>query len=124
MSPRIISFLAISAIAFGSFFTVAVRAIAQTTLPKIDPNEVLKMVMVDQAQLSSMQRSAFQQYLQTANLPSTKVGKRCQYYGKPDIWCLVLDAPIAHTIFQQFSRQPFGSATSIKPIRRFRIRNS
>ncbi len=78
----------------------------------------LQIVMVNQAQLSSSQRSAFQQYIQTANLPPTKVGKRCQYYGKPEVWCLILDAPVANQVLQQLSRQPFGSAASSQPIRR------
>lgn len=93
--------------------------LAQTARPS--GNGVLKMVMVDQAQLSTNQRSAFQRYLQTANLPSTKVGNRCQYYGKPQVWCLLLDPNIAQQVYQQLKSQPvFGSATEIKEVRRLR----
>ncbi len=116
MSHPVISLLSASAIAFSTL----PGAIAQSATPKAQSGEVLKMVMVDQTQLSSNQRSAFQQYIQTASLPSTKVGKRCQYYSKPDVWCLVLDAPVANQVFQQISRQPFGSAASLKPVRRLR----
>lgn len=87
---------------------------------KTEPGEVLKMVMVDQTQLSSSQRTVFQQYIQTAGLPATKVGKRCQYYGKPDVWCLVLDDTIAKQVYQKLSLQPFASAMSIKSVRRLR----
>lgn len=111
-----------------SFAIAAVSAIgvisvspvsAQTTKPS--DNGVLKMVMVDQAQLSTNQRSAFQRYLQTASLPRTKVGNRCQYYGKPQVWCLLLDPNIAQQVYQQLKSQPvFGSATEIKEVRRLR----
>ena len=116
MSHPIFSLLSVGAIALGAF----PGAIAQSATPKAQSSEVLRMVMVDQTQLSSNQRNAFQQYIQTANLPSTKVGKRCQYYGKPDVWCLVLDAPVANQVFQEISRQPFGSAASVKSVRRLR----
>jgi len=84
------------------------------------PDPSIKMVMVDQAQLSSSQCSTFQQYIQTANLPATKIGKRCQYYGKPEVWCLILDTSVANQVFQKLSQQPFKSAASIKPVRRLR----
>ncbi|MBM0741379.1 hypothetical protein JOY44_07060 [Phormidium sp. CLA17] len=109
-----------SLISIGAIAGMVPMAIVQSATPKAQSNEVLQMVMVDQTQLSSSQRSAFQQYLQTVSLPSTKVGKRCQYYGKPNVWCLILDAPVANQVFQQISRQPFGSAASVKPVRRFR----
>lgn len=116
MSHRVFSLLSVSAIALSTFSS----AMAQSITPKTRSNEVLQMVMVDKAQLSSSQRNAFQQYIQTAKLPSTKVGKRCQYYGKPDVWCLILDAPVANQVFQQISRQSFGSAASVKSVRRLR----
>jgi hypothetical protein len=116
MFHPVFSLVSISAIALGNI----ANAIAQPSTPKVQSNEVLQMVMVDQTQLSSSQRNAFQQYIQTASLPVTKVGKRCQYYGKPDVWCLILDAPVANQVFQQISRQPFGSAASVKAVRRLR----
>ncbi|MDX2243484.1 MAG: hypothetical protein NW224_22615 [Leptolyngbyaceae cyanobacterium bins.302] len=81
----------------------------------------LKAVMLDQAQLSATQRSAFQRYLQTANLPPTQVGRRCQQHGKPQVWCLVLDPDSAQQVYQQLKSQPvFGSATEIHDLRRLR----
>ncbi len=121
MSHKVFSLLSASAIALSPFSSAMAQSIApQTRTPKTRSNEILQMVMVDQTQLSSSQRSAFQQYLQTASLPATKVGKRCQYYGKPDVWCLILDEPVANQVFRQISRQPFGSAASVKPVRRLR----
>ena len=131
MSHPIFSLLSVGAIALGTLpgaipvgspveSFANVPRIAQSATPKAQSSEVLRMVMVDQTQLSSNQRNAFQQYIQTASLPSTKVGKRCQYYGKPDVWCLVLDAPVANQVFQEISRQPFGSAASVKSVRRLR----
>jgi hypothetical protein len=89
-------------------------------VPMVQSREVLQMVMVDQAQLSATQRTEFQQYIQTANLPHTKVGKRCQYYGKPDVWCLILDAPVANQVVQQLSKQSFSSKVEVKPVRRLK----
>lgn len=84
-------------------------------------NGTLKMVMVDQSQLSPSQRSAFQQYLQVANFPRTKVGDRCQYFGKPQVWCLLLDPNVAQQVYQKLKGQPgFGSAAEIKEVRRLR----
>jgi hypothetical protein len=91
--------------------------------PPIKPaaEDPLQMVMVDQAQLSGSQRSTFQRYLETANLPSTKIGKRCQYYGKPDIWCLILDPPLAKQVYQQLKQQKtFSPALDMKPVKRLR----
>ncbi len=124
MSHKVFSLLSASAIAFGTLLGAIpvgiVPRIAQSATPKATSTEALQIVMVDQTQLSSSQRSAFQQYLQTTRLPATKVGKRCQYYSKPDVWCLVLDAPVANQVFQQISRQQFGSAASLKSVRRLR----
>jgi hypothetical protein len=122
MSQRLFSILYAGAIAFsmaipGVQAQFAPRAQAA---PKATDDGTLNIVMVDQAQLSATQKEAFQRFLQTANLPHTKVGKSCQYYGKPQIWCLLLDPPIADQVYQQISRQSFGSAASIKPVRRLR----
>lgn len=94
-------------------------AIAQPAPPT--NRGVLSMVMIDQAQLSPDQRQAFQQYLRTANLPHTKIGERCQYYGRPQIWCLLLDPTQAQQVYQQLKDQPtFGTATEIKEVRPLR----
>lgn len=94
-------------------------AIAQPAPPA--KSGVLNMVMIDQAQLSTEQRQAFQQYLRTANLPPTKIGDRCQYYGRPQIWCLLLDPDRAQQVYQQLKDQPiFGTATEMKEVRPLR----
>jgi hypothetical protein len=99
--------------------TLAQPAPKATSRNNLD--RTLKMVMVDQAELTSSQRSTFQRYLETANLPPTKIGKRCQYYGKPQIWCLLLDPSVAEQVYQQLSRQPsFGSAAKIQTVHRIR----
>lgn len=115
MSQKLLAMLSLTAIALSS----ASAAIAQTASPTNDGH--LKMVMLDQAQLSNNQRSAFQQYLRTANLPPTKIGRRCQYYGKPQVWCLLLDPAQAQQVYQQLKDQPvFGFATELKDVRRLR----
>ncbi|MDX2228411.1 MAG: hypothetical protein NW220_02145 [Leptolyngbyaceae cyanobacterium bins.349] len=115
MSQKFLAILSMAAIAL----TATPNALGQTERPT--PNGTLKMVMVDQAQLSPNQRTAFQRYLQTANLPPTKVGNRCQFYGKPQVWCLLLDPSVAQQVYQQLKGQPvFGSATEIKEVRRLR----
>lgn len=88
--------------------------------PRSHQDDTLKMVMVDQSQLNDRQRQAFQRFLQTANLPHTKIGQRCQYYGKPQVWCLLLDPPVAERVFQQLKPQSFGAAVDIRTVRRFR----
>ena len=116
MSQKLLSILSIGAIALSAAIPTA---IAQTA-PRGSGDGTLKMVMVDQAQLSSSQRDAFQRYLQTANLPRTKVGKRCQYYGKPQVWCLLLDPAVAEQVYQKLSKQPFGSAADIQTVHRLK----
>jgi hypothetical protein len=115
MSQKLLAMLSMGAMAL----TTASPAIAQTM--RSTSNDTLKMVMVDQAQLSDNQRTAFQRYLQTANLPPTKIGNRCQYYGKPQVWCLLLDPSLAQQVYQKLRDQPvFGTATEIKEVRRLR----
>jgi len=116
MSQKLLAMLSLGTIAL----TAAIpSALAQSARSSNDGT--LSMVMIDQAQLSSNQRSAFQRYLQTASLPRTKVGDRCQYYGKPQVWCLLLDQGQAQQVYQQLKSQPaFGSATEIKTVRRIR----
>ncbi|MGQ9870998.1 hypothetical protein [Leptodesmis sp.] len=70
--------------------------------------------------MNDSQRQAFQRFLQTASLPRTKIGQRCQYYGKPQVWCLLLDPPVAERVFQQLKTQSFGTAVDIRTVRRFR----
>jgi hypothetical protein len=80
---------------------------------------ILGMVMVDQAKLSAEQKAAFQTYLQTANLPPTKIGNKCQYYGKPAVWCLLLDPTLAQQIYERLKAQPiFGSLVELKEVGR------
>lgn len=115
MSQKLLAMLSLGAIALSSIPS----ALAQSRVSA--NNGTLNMVMIDQAQLSSNQRSAFQRYLQTANLPATKVGNRCQYYGKPQVWCLLLDPSLAQQVYQKLKQQPvFGAATEIKEVRRLR----
>lgn len=114
MPQKLLAILSASAIVLGTM-----PAVAQTM--RSANNGTLKMVMIDQAQLSSNQRSAFQRFLQSANLPPTKVGNRCQYYGKPQVWCLLLDPGVAQQVYNQLRNQPaFGSAIEIKEVRRLR----
>lgn len=115
----LISALSMGAIALG---VIAPSAIAQSGSRSPNsrlPDGTLTMVMIDRAQLSNVQRTAFQRYLQTANLPPTKVGKRCQFYGKPDVWCLLLDQNVAQQVYNQLKRQrEFGAAIEMKEVRR------
>jgi hypothetical protein len=114
MLQKLLAILSASAIVLGTMPAVAQSARSAS-------NGTLKMVMIDQAQLSSNQRSAFQRFLQSANLPRTKVGNRCQYYGKPQVWCVLLDPSVAQQVYNQLRNQPaFGSATEIKEVRRLR----
>ena len=115
MSQKLLAILSMGAIALSTIPS----ALAQSRTPS--NNGILKMVMVDQTQLSASQRSAFQQYLQTANLPPTKIGDRCQFYGRPQVWCLLLDPSLAQQVYQKLREQPgFGTATEIKDVRRLR----
>lgn len=77
------------------------------------------LVMVDQAKLSSEQRSQFEGLLSTANFPATEVGKRCQYHGRPEVWCLVLSPTKASAVYAQL--QQFGEAAVNKKVRRFKV---
>lgn len=114
------SALSIGVIGVTSTFPGAIaQAIPPSSNPRSGSNGDLTMVMVDQSRLSSTQRKVFQQYLQTANLPRTKVGNRCQFYGKPNVWCLLLDHPLAQQVYNQLRKQrEFGAATTIKEVRR------
>ncbi len=117
---RFLPLCALSAIAIAGI-PAAIAQSAPLAQPTSPSRGVLKMVMIDQAQLSPDQRQAFQQYLRTANLPRTKIGERCQYYGRPQIWCLLLDPPQAQQVYQQLKEQPtFGTATEIKEVRPLR----
>jgi len=116
MSQKLLAMLSMGAIALSTMPS----ALAGTA-SRPASNDVLKMVMVDQEQLSSNQRQAFQRFLQSANLPRTKVGNRCQYYGRPQIWCLLLDPSVAEQVYQKLREQSaFGAAAEIKEVRRIR----
>lgn len=115
-----LSILGLNAIAFGAGSPAAFAQFSPRANPHSNQDDTLKMIMVDQSRLNANQRQAFQHFLQTANLPRTKVGQQCRYYGKPQVWCLLLDPPIAEKIFQQLKPQPFGSAADIKTVHRFR----
>ncbi len=116
MSQKFLAFLSMGAIALSPLPTFLAQPSASAA-----QREVMKMVMIDQQQLTASQREAFQRYLQTANLPRTQVGKRCQYYGKPQVWCLLLEPTLAQQVYQQLrSQSEFGSATEIKEVRRIR----
>lgn len=85
------------------------------------PPGVLKLVMVDQAQLSSGQRQAFQRFVQQANFPPTRVGDRCRYHGKPQVWCLLLEPATAEAVYQRLIQQnEFRRATAIRTVRPLR----
>lgn len=130
MKTLILSILATGA----AFTTVAIakqpRSVVQqeppayeqvnTLAPQSKPRDgVLAMVMVDQSKLSGEQKQAFQQYLQTANLPRTKIGDRCQFYGRPDVWCLLLDPELGRRIFEQLKAQEsFGAAVEVNEVGR------
>jgi hypothetical protein len=119
MSRNFLAIFAASAIALGVSASASFAQSFSTGARSSDGN-ALRMIMVDQSQLNTNQREAFQRFLQTANLPPTKIGKQCQFYGRPQVWCLILDPPVAERVFQQLKPQSFGSAAEIKPIRRFR----
>ena len=81
----------------------------------------LKLVLVDQAKLSSAQQRAFQRFVQQANFPPTRVGDRCRYHGKPQIWCLLLEPATADAVYQRLIQTgEFGQATEIRPVRPLR----
>ncbi len=121
MSQRFFPILSIAAIAVGTAIPAAQAQFASNqSPPRTSGDGALQMVMVDQAQLSESQKNAFQRFLQTANLPPTKIGKSCQFYGKPQVWCLLLDQPTANQVYQQLSRQSFGSAASMKTVHRLK----
>jgi hypothetical protein len=119
MSRTLLTIFAASAIALGAS---APASFAQSfsTGARSNQSDTLRMVMVDQSQLNGSQRAAFQRFLQTANLPRTKIGRQCQFYGRPQVWCLILDPPVAEQVLQQLKPQPFGSAAEIKTVRRFK----
>jgi hypothetical protein len=84
-------------------------------------SDTLNMVMVDQAKLSAEERQAFQQFLQTANVPTTKIGKQCQFYGRPQVWCIIQDKAVAEQAYNQLKiNSSFGKAVELKTVRRFR----
>ncbi len=120
MSRSFLPILAIGAIALNASIPAVFAQSRSEAGSRFEQDGTLKMVMVDQAQLNERQRQAFQRFLQTANLPHTKIGKQCQFYGRPQVWCLLLDPPVAERVFQQLKPQSFGTAVDIKTVRRFR----
>jgi hypothetical protein len=119
MSRNLLSIFAAGAISLGAGIPASF-AQSFSTSTRSNSGDTLRMVMVDQSQLNATQRDAFQRFLQTANLPRTKIGQQCQFYGKPQVWCLILDPPVAERVLQQLKPQPFGAAADIKTVRRFR----
>jgi hypothetical protein len=85
--------------------------------PKESTSTQLCMVMVDKDKLSSNKVTEFESFLETANFPSTKVGKRCQYYGRPNVWCLILPADESNSVFGKL--QSFSEAASNKTVKKF-----
>jgi hypothetical protein len=124
-SAFLFSSLAFSAMALSALvITLPSGAAPKTSNAKSSSqsDNWLRMVMVDQAKLSNEQRDGFQRYLQTANLPHTKIGKRCQYYTKPQVWCLILDPPVAERVYNQLKQEKaFNAALDMKPVRRLRV---
>ncbi|MGC8712404.1 MAG: hypothetical protein ACP5RH_08435 [Leptodesmis sp.] len=120
MSRTFLPILAMGAIVLSPGMPTIFAQPAPGAPPRSYQDDTLKMVMVDQSRLDDGQRQAFQRFLQTANLPHTKIGQRCQYYGKPQVWCLLLDPPVAERVFQQLKTQSFGAAVDIRTVRRFR----
>jgi hypothetical protein len=116
MSQKLLALFSMGAIALSTLPAAFSQSAANAA-----QDGVLKMVMVDQSQLSGSQREAFQRYLQTADLPRTQVGKRCQYYAKPQVWCLLLNPNLAEQVYQKLRGQAaFGAAADIKEVRRIR----
>lgn len=120
MSRTFLPILAMAAIVLSPGTPATFAQPSPEATPRSYPDDTLKMVMVDQSRLNDSQRQAFQRFLQTASLPRTKIGQRCQYYGKPQVWCLLLDPPVAERVFQQLKTQSFGTAVDIRTVRRFR----
>lgn len=77
---------------------------------------VLCMVAIDTSKLSPEQSQALEEI--TPTLPKTKIGKRCQYYGKPQVWCLLLDPAIAMDTQAKLSQ--FSGSLWNKQVRRLK----
>jgi len=90
-------------------------------LQPVAEGDFLMMVMVDQEKMNGDQKAAFQRYLQSANLPKTRVGERCQYYKRPEVWCLLLDPEVAQKVYEQLRGQSaFSQFVEQKEVRRIR----
>lgn len=78
----------------------------------------LTMVMVDQSTWQHDRRYQFADWVNAQNFPPTQVGKRCQYYGKPAVWCLLLTADQANQVVNQFAGTDWPVETKqVRPIR-------
>lgn len=88
----------------------------------------MQMVMVDKAKLDAKGVAAFESYLRTASLPQSPVineniggSARCQYYGRPQIWCLLLEGSTAQNVYNELKgQQTFASAVEMKSVRRLK----
>lgn len=97
----------IAPIAIAIALAIPGTAIAQTKT----------MVSVDRATLTAAQSAALSRLI--PQLPRTQVGKQCQYYGKPSIWCLLLDAGTASQVQQQLAEAGIPAQTrEVSPLRR------
>ena len=75
------------------------------------------MVSVDRSTLTAAQSAALSRLI--PQLPRTQIGQRCQFYGKPSIWCLLLDANTAARVQQTLQSAGIPAQTREVP----RLRN-
>lgn len=80
----------------------------------------LLMVSVDRALLSRDEVSNFEHFINSTALPKTKIGEKCRYYGRPQVWCLILDDSQAREVFSLLQKQSFNRATKLAPVRRLK----
>ncbi len=114
-------FMAIALLAVAVSQFVPSQSIAEAKISKTastEPKSPLFMVSVDRALLNGDELSNFEQFISTANLPKTAVGKRCQYYKRPLIWCLILVDGQAKQLDSLLRTQPFHRAVKLSPVRR------
>ncbi len=87
-------------------------------IPQSVQAQTKTMVSVDRSILTEAQAAALDRVIPW--LPRTQVGARCQFYGKPQIWCLLLDAQTAADV--QRKLQAAGIPAETKPVNRIRNR--
>lgn len=84
--------------------------------PAIAQDGAKQMVMVDRATLTSTQSSTLDNLI--PQLPRTSVGKRCRFYGKPAVWCLLLDGNQANQVKNRLVQA--GVPAEVREVRRIR----